>query len=128
MNDPLAAMLSNMLNAERVGKKEMQIKPFSRVMRSVLDILKGQQYIEDYQIHEDAKGNYVTIRLCGNINRCGAIKPRHAIQRTAFKKFEQRYLIADNFGILIVSTPKGMMTHDEAKKQGIGGRLIAYCY
>ena len=45
-----------------------------------------------------------------------------------FEKFEKRYLPAKNFGILIVTTPEGIMTHNEAKERGIGGRLLAYMY
>ena len=58
----------------------------------------------------------------------GAIKPRFAVKATEYEKFEKRYLPAKGFGILIVSTVKGLMTHYEAKQQGLGGRLIAYCY
>ncbi len=128
MNDTLAAMLSMMCNAERVGKKELLVKPVSKVMQSVLELLKEQKYIAGYTLNRDAKGNYLTVSLAGNINKCGPIKPRHALQKNAYEKFEKRYLIANNFGILIVSTPHGMMTHNDAKKKGIGGRLIAYCY
>ena len=66
--------------------------------------------------------------LKGNINKCGVIKPRHAVKKDEFEKFEKRYLPAKNFGILIVTTPKGIMTHYEAKELGIGGRLLAYMY
>jgi small subunit ribosomal protein S8 len=45
-----------------------------------------------------------------------------------FDKFEKRYLPARGFGIIIVSTNKGIMTLEEAKEKRIGGRLLAYCY
>ena len=68
------------------------------------------------------------VELEGNINKCGVIKPRHAVKKDEFEKFEKRYLPAKNFGILIVTTPEGIMTHYEAKERGIGGRLLAYMY
>ena len=49
-------------------------------------------------------------------------------KKADFEKFERRYLPAKDMGILIVSTPAGIMTHVEAKKKGLGGRLLAYCY
>ena len=66
--------------------------------------------------------------LEGNINKCGVIKPRHAVKKDEFEKFEKRYLPAKNFGILILTTPEGIMTHHDAKERGIGGRLLAYMY
>ena len=45
-----------------------------------------------------------------------------------FEKFEERYLLARGMGILIVSTKWGIVTHNEAKKKNIGGKLLAYCY
>jgi len=68
------------------------------------------------------------LNLTGNINKCGAIKPRFPVTIMDYEKFERRYLPAKNFGILMVSTSKGIMTHEEAKKKGLGGVLIAYCY
>ena len=45
-----------------------------------------------------------------------------------FEKFERRYLPAKDLGILFVSTPKGIMTHYDAKAKKLGGKLLAYCY
>ncbi len=66
--------------------------------------------------------------LLGKVNKCGAIKPRFSVKKGGFEKFEKRYLPAKNFGMIIVSTSKGLMMHDEAKKKGLGGRLISYVY
>ena len=56
------------------------------------------------------------------------IKPRYAIKKDEFDKWEARYLPAEGFGVLIISTSEGVMSQYEAKKKGIGGRLIAYVY
>ena len=64
----------------------------------------------------------------GNINKCGSIKPRYNIKKEDYEKFEKRYLPAKDFGFLIVSTSKGVMSHMEAKEKNIGGRLLAYFY
>jgi small subunit ribosomal protein S8 len=50
------------------------------------------------------------------------------VKRDGFEKYEKRFLPAFNYGILIVTTPNGVMTHEDAKKEGIGGRLLAYVY
>ena len=62
------------------------------------------------------------------INKCGVIRPRYNPKKDAYEKFEKRYLPAKDVGIIFVSTTQGIMPHYDAKKKGIGGRLIAYCY
>ena len=64
----------------------------------------------------------------GQCAKCGVIKPRHSVKRSDFDKWESRYLPARDFGLLILSTNKGVMHHYEAKESKIGGRLLAYVY
>ncbi len=128
LNDPLSNTLSKIMNAEKIGKKEVVIKPSSKVIKKVLDILNKKGFIGDYEEVKDIKGNYLKVNLLGNINKCGAIKPRYTIDKTGYEKFEKRYLPASGFGIIIISTNQDLLVHEEAKKKNIGGRLIAYCY
>jgi len=128
LNDNLANAMSRILNSERVGKHECVIKPVSKTIKKLLDLLKTHKYIKGYKLVEDSKGNILIVSLTGRINKCGAIKPRYAVKQDNYEKFEKRYLIAKDFGILIVSTSNEMMTHIEAKSKRLGGRLVAYCY
>ncbi len=128
LNDPLASVLSKILNSTRVGKLECTIKPISKLIQTVFDIMKKNNYIKDYEVIEDGKGKFIKLKLKGNINKCNVIKPRFSVKGKDFEKYEKRFLLAKNFGILIVSTSKGIMTHTEAKEKNLGGRLIAYCY
>ena len=50
------------------------------------------------------------------------------MKKEEFEKFEKRFLPAQDFGILILTTNQGVMTHKEAKERKIGGRLLAYVY
>ena len=128
LNDPLANALSKILNAENLGRNSCLIKPVSIIIKNVFKIMQANQYIGDYKEIEDGRGNYIRISLLGKINKCGAVKPRYSVKQNEFEKFEKRYLLAKDFGILIVSTPLGIMTHIEAKQKKTGGRLLAYCY
>ncbi len=128
LNDPIANVLSNMLNYERLGKNECVVKHSSKIIKKILTIMNDNKYIGSFEEIIDGKGNIIKINLLGNLNKCGVIKPRFNVKHTEFIKFEKRFLPAKDFGLLIVSTPKGVMTHDEAKKQKMGGKLIAYCY
>ena len=128
MNDPLANALSNIWNAEKVGKKECIISPSSIFIEDTLKILKSHNYIKDFKVVEGAKKKDLVISLSGKINKCTVIKPRYNVKLSDYEKFEKRYLPGKDFGIIIVSTSKGMMTHIESKDKKLGGRLIAYCY
>lgn len=128
LNDPLANVLSSIVNYEKIGKKEIEVKISSKLIKKVLDIMRENLYIGEYQPVKYPMGEALKINLIGNINRCGVIKPRFPVRKNNYEKFEKRFLPARGFGFLIVSTPKGIMVHEEAKEKGIGGRLIAYVY
>jgi len=128
MNDPLANALSSLNNAEKVGKTEVILKPASTVIKSVLEILKNEKYIEKYEQIDDGRAGIFKVRLLNNINKIGVIKPRFSVKLGNYEKFEKRYLPAKDFGRIIVSTPKGVITHIEAKEKKQGGVLLAYVY
>ena len=127
-NDPLAAALTKVLNAERIGKREVVIKPASSIIKRVLTIMNEQGYIGSFEEVEDGKGNILKVNLLGNINRCGVIKPRFSTAKDQYEKWEKRYLPAKDFGVIMVSTQQGLVTHSAAKEKQTGGKLIAYCY
>ena len=128
LNDSLADVMSLMLNNEIIGKSECLLKPVSKIIKELLRVMKENGYIGNFKEVQDSRGNYIQLSLLGNINKCGVIKPRYSAKNTEFEKFERRYLPAKNLGILFVSTPKGIMTHYDAKAKKIGGRILAYCY
>lgn len=128
LNDPLANMMSLILNNDSIGKSKCLIKPVSKVIKEMLKVLRENGYIGDFKEVEDDRGNYIELSLIGNINKCGIIKPRYSVKHNDFEKFEKRYLPAKDLGILFVSTSKGITTHYDAKSKKIGGRLLAYCY
>ncbi len=124
MTNPIATAMSKIMNAERAKKSEVEIYPFSKTIVKVLEILKKQGYIKNFRKTD----SNVVVELKGSINKCGAISPNFSVKADGFEIYEKRYLPAKDFGVLIITTPQGMMTHYEAKEKNIGGRLIAYCY
>ena len=128
LNDTLANALSGITNAEIGGKTSCLVSPSSNVIKAVLNLLKENRYLGDLETVTTEKGGILKINLIGNINKCGAVKPRFSITKENYEKFEKRYLPAKNFGVMIVSTSQGIMKHDIALEKGIGGKLLAYCY
>lgn len=127
-NDTLAAALSGIMNYDQIGKREFLVHPSSKIIKRVLEIMNTQGYLGAAEAVTDARGSVIKINLLGNINKCGVIKPRFAVTMDEYEKFEKRFLPAKGVGVLVVSTIKGIITHEEAKEQNLGGRLIAYCY
>lgn len=126
-NDSLSSALSHILNCEKAKKKECIVKPSSSLIKKVLHIMKDHKYIGDFKEYS-GRGNYIKINLIERINKCGAIKPRFSIKKNQLEKYEKRYLPAKDFGVIILSTNKGLITHYEAKEKNHGGRLISYVY
>jgi len=128
LNDPLAAALTKIINAEKVGKREVLVRPASNMIKKVFTLMNEHNYLGSFEVVEDGKGGVLKVHLLGNINKCGVIKPRFSTKKNEFEKWEKRYLPAKDFGIIFVSTPKGIITHNNAKEKGTGGKLLAYCY
>lgn len=128
LNDTLANAMSLILSSELIGRSECLIKPISKLIKDLLVVMKESNYVGNFKEVIDTRGNYIKLELIGNVNKCGVIKPRYSVKSKNFEKFEKRYLPAKDIGILIVSTPRGIMTHYDAKSKKVGGRLLAYCY
>ena len=128
LKDSLAIALSNILGASKIGRNEVIIKPSSKLIKEVLSLLNANGYVGTFEEITAARGGVLKLSLLGNINKCGVVKPRFSIKKDGFEKFEKRYLPAKGMGLIIISTQNGLITHEEAKAKGTGGRLIAYCY
>lgn len=128
LNQPLANIMSKMLNAERRGLHECVVGPFSTKAQRVLEILKAKGYIADFKILNDSPGGEFLVQLAGKINQCGVISPNFNVKKGGYTAYEKRFLPAQGFGILIVTTTQGIMDHREAQAKGLGGRLLGYCY
>lgn len=126
-NDPLADALNAIKTHEVFCKPSCEVKP-SKLVRETLRILQRKGFIGDFEFVDDGKSGHFRIKLLGRVNQCGAVKPRFAVKKADWIGWEQKYLPGAAFGMFVVSTPQGLMTNDEAKEKGLGGRLIAFIY
>ena len=122
-HDLLSDAMFVMNQSENIGKPECVVRN-SKLVRSVLEVIKNAGYIEGFQF----SGHALTVQLLGKVNVSRSIKPRFVVKSSEFEKWETRYLPGSKFGILVISTPKGVMNQEDAKKLKIGGRLLAYVY
>ncbi|MBR9701562.1 30S ribosomal protein S8 [Candidatus Pacearchaeota archaeon] len=123
--DIVADALNMIKNAKRARKETVKIKRISNLLIEVLKIMKQKGAIKKYKISAKDKTLEVTI---GVLSECRAIKPRFTVNIDQIEKYRRRYLPARNLGTVIVSTNKGLMTHEEAQEEKIGGCLVAFFY
>jgi small subunit ribosomal protein S8 len=121
--DIVADSLNAIMNAKRAGKKSVELKRHSRFLVSILALAKLKGYIKDYKL----ENNILRVEIL-KLNKCKAVKPRYTIKASTIEKYEKRYLPAKEFGILVVSTSKGLVTNKTAKEKNMGGSLVAYMY
>ena len=123
-NDPLNDAMSVMKNAAENG----HIEPSSKLIGRVLKVMQDNGYINQFEYIEDGKAGKFRVMMKGAINNCGVIKPRYSVKAIDLEKFEARYLPAQDFGVLILTTTAGVITQSSAKELGVGGKLLAFVY
>ena len=126
--DPLNDAMCVIKNAALNGKSECVIQPSSKLIGRVLKVMQDRGYISQFEYVEDGKAGKFHVMLDGAINDCGVIKPRYSVKVAELEKYEARYLPAQDFGVLIISTTSGVITQSHAKELGIGGKLLAFVY
>ena len=126
--NPIADAMTAMKNAADTGKPDCIVEPASKLLGAMLRIMQEYNYVGGFEFIDDRRGGQFRVQLNGNINKCGAINPRFNVKVDEMERWETRFLPAKNFGILLVSTSRGVMSHDSARKAGIGGELLGYVY
>ena len=127
-HDPLNDIISQIKNASRIGLRTIEVKPAARLIGRVLKVMQDYNYVKSFEVVEDQQGGKFRVELSDTINNCGIIKPRLPVKKTSIEKYESRFLPAQDFGIIIMTTTRGVMSHVEARKHGVGGKLLAYVY
>jgi len=123
--DIVANALNMIKNAKKARKDNVKVKNISNLLIEILKIMKQEGAVKKYKINSKEKSVDITL---GDLIECKVVKPRFTVNKSQIEKYRRRYLPARDIGTLIISTNKGLMTHDEAKEEQIGGCLIAYFY
>ncbi|RLG78993.1 MAG: 30S ribosomal protein S8 [Thermoprotei archaeon] len=129
--DPLANALTTLMNNEMRGRKEAVITPASKLIAMVLRVMQKNGYIGEFELIDDGRWGKIKVQLLGRINKVGVIKPRQSIKYNELRQMPdwlRKYLPSRDIGILIISTPQGVISHREALEKRIGGILLAYVY
>lgn len=127
--DPIADMLSRIRNAIAVRKNEVLL-PHSKVKESVARLLKENHFIEDVSVEDGTIGKRLKVLInAPDVNtRITEIVRLSTPGRRHYARVSDIPVVKRGRGIVILSTSKGMMTGDQAKKQRLGGELICRVY
>jgi len=131
MLDTLANALATIRNNEVKGRREAIIMPASKLIANVLRVLQKEGYVGEFEYIDDGRWGKIKVQLLGRINKCGVIKPRVSVKYVDLLNMPEwlrKYLPSREMGVIVLSTPQGVMSHKEALARKIGGIVLAYVY
>ena len=125
LSDPIGDMIARIKNAQQRNHKVVEL-PSSNFKINISEILKSEGYINDYKINDDKKKPVLSINLKYHSGNpvIGTIERISKPGRRIFSRAESLPKINNGLGIAIISTPKGVMTDVDARKQRVGGEII----
>ncbi|MBA2435716.1 MAG: 30S ribosomal protein S8 [Verrucomicrobiota bacterium] len=129
VTDPIADLLTRVRNSTQAQKLEMYV-PYSKVKNEVVRILKEEGYINDFAL--DTTAAHPRIKITNKIsNRTSAITGLKRVSRPGLRRYvgaDEIPRVLGGMGTAILSTSRGVMSGREAKKQKVGGELLAYVW
>ena len=129
VTDPIADLLARVRNAAAAGKHEMFV-PYSKMKNEIVRILKDEGYITEFWL--DTEGAHPRIKITNKIaNRTSAITGLKRVSRPGLRRYvgaQEIPRVLGGMGVAILSTSRGVMSGREAKKQNVGGELLAYIW
>ena len=128
MMDTLSNGLTTIMNNTMRNRRECVISPASKLLGQVLRVMQLSGYVGEFEFIDDGRSGKFRVQLLGRINKCGAVKPRYPVKINEIETWEKRFLPSRDVGVLVVSTPQGIISHREAKAKKVGGRLLAFIY
>ena len=129
VTDPIADLLARVRNGTRAQKTEMFV-PYSKIKAEIARILKDEGYISDYSV--DTTAAHPRIKVTNKLaNRSSAITGLRRVSRPGLRRYvgaDEVPRVLGGMGLAILSTSRGVLSGREAKKQKVGGELLAYVW
>ena len=130
VSDPIADLLTRIRNANQMRYKEVEA-PASKIKVEVVKILKEEGFIEDYKVVKQEVQDNILVTLKYGTKKERVISGLKRISKPGLRvyaKADEIPTVLNGLGIAILSTPKGIMTNKQARKENIGGEVLAYIW
>merc|ERR1712189_46262 len=124
----LADALRSINNAEKRGKRQVLIRPCSKVVVKFLSVMMKHGYIGEFEIVDDHRAGKIVVNLTGRLIKCGVISPRFDVNIGAIEKWTTNLLPSRQFGYVVLTTSGGIMDHEEAKRKHLGGKILGFFF
>lgn len=131
MTDPIADMLTRIRNGVQANMETVDVTPVSKVKTEIARILKEEGYIANYSITGEGVEKKMVVTLKYGPNKEKVISGIKRISKPGLRVYAKEHSIPkviNGLGIAIISTSNGMMTDREARKQHVGGEVVAYVW
>ncbi|KAK1408443.1 hypothetical protein QVD17_40222 [Tagetes erecta] len=120
--------LKSMYNAEKRGKRQVMIRPSSKVIIKFLMVMQKHGYIGEFEYVDDHRSGKIVVELNGRLNKCGVISPRFDVGVKEIEPWTARLLPSRQFGYIVLTTSAGIMDHEEARRKNVGGKVLGFFY
>ena len=130
ITDPIADMLTRIRNANSAKHETVDI-PASNMKKAIAQILLDEGYIASYKVIDDEKQGVIRVILKYTENKAQVITGLRRVSKPGLRIYsnvEDMPKVMKGLGIAIVSTSKGIMTDREARKQNVGGEVLAFVW
>uniref|UniRef100_T1INJ2 40S ribosomal protein S15a n=4 Tax=Arthropoda TaxID=6656 RepID=T1INJ2_STRMM len=124
----LADALKAINNAEKRGKRQVLIRPCSKVIVKFLKVMMKHGYIGEFEIVDDHRAGKIVVNLTGRLNKCGVISPRFDVPIREMEKWTRNLLPSRQFGFIVLTTSGGIMDHEEARRKHLGGKILGFFF
>ncbi|TGJ83345.1 hypothetical protein E0Z10_g5424 [Xylaria hypoxylon] len=142
----LSDAMNSINNADRMGKRQVLIRPASKVTVEFLNIMQKNGYIGEFEIVDDHRSGKIVVQLTGrqvflfppslpstlltnrSLNKCGVISPRYNVKISQIEKWVTKLLPARQFGHIVLTTSAGVMDHNTARRKHVSGKILGFFY